>query len=136
MCEKCGFKIKRQVQDVSVSCQCRFHWCCKVECNKCWAKRTKLTCVLSRWKKNLYISSRFPDISWHFLTYPDIFWHFLTFSDISWQVQDVSVSCQCRFHWCCKVECNKCWAKRTKLTCVLPRWKTKQIYIFRILQEL
>merc|ERR1712110_151851 len=48
MCEKCGFKIKRQVQDVSVSCQCRFHWCCKVECNKCWAKRTKLTCVLPR----------------------------------------------------------------------------------------
>ena len=46
MCENCGFKIERQVLDVSVSCQCRFHWCCKVECNKCWTKKTKLTCVL------------------------------------------------------------------------------------------
>ena len=46
MCvDQCGFEIQRQVLDVWTSCQCRFHWCCKVECETCRKKSIELRCV-------------------------------------------------------------------------------------------
>lgn len=46
MCvNQCGFKIERKEVNVQTSCQCRFHWCCKVECETCPSKRIVLTCV-------------------------------------------------------------------------------------------
>ncbi|XP_022092864.1 protein Wnt-8-like [Acanthaster planci] len=45
LCTSCGLGVKRSKVVVSSSCNCKFHWCCEVQCETCTREVTKLTCA-------------------------------------------------------------------------------------------
>lgn len=45
LCHACGLYVKKQVVDVTTSCNCKFEWCCKISCQTCHKKQIIITCV-------------------------------------------------------------------------------------------
>ncbi|XP_071808353.1 protein Wnt-8c-like [Asterias amurensis] len=45
LCTSCGLGVRRTKVVVSSSCNCKFHWCCEVQCETCTREVTKLTCA-------------------------------------------------------------------------------------------
>lgn len=46
LCKKCGFKVKKSRKRVIKTCNCKFKWCCQVECESCAKEEITLTCAL------------------------------------------------------------------------------------------
>ena len=44
LCRSCGLVAKKQVVEVTTSCNCRFEWCCKITCQTCHKKQIRITC--------------------------------------------------------------------------------------------
>lgn len=45
LCKACGFKVRKVTAEVSTTCNCKFRWCCNVECEKCVTKQNNYFCV-------------------------------------------------------------------------------------------
>lgn len=45
ICTSCGLQVRREVVMVERSCQCKFEWCCSIQCATCTSERIRLTCV-------------------------------------------------------------------------------------------
>lgn len=45
LCTKCGYKVKREVIQVEKQCDCRFVFCCKVECKRCPQSEMTYKCI-------------------------------------------------------------------------------------------
>ena len=75
LCRACGLVAKKQVVEVTTSCNCRFEWCCKITCQTCHKKQIRITCVEpeprydtgSRNKKGGAADSQVPDYDFSFL---------------------------------------------------------------------
>ncbi|CAE1139814.1 WNT8 [Acanthosepion pharaonis] len=44
LCTSCGYQIHRWTEEIVISCQCKFFWCCAVKCRKCLVKTEKYSC--------------------------------------------------------------------------------------------
>ncbi|XP_058023841.1 protein Wnt-8a [Ahaetulla prasina] len=44
LCVECGHKIEEKQIEIVTSCNCKFHWCCKVKCEQCKQVVTKYYC--------------------------------------------------------------------------------------------
>ncbi len=44
LCTSCGLKVKKEVVQVSSSCNCKFEWCCKITCDTCTKQQIIITC--------------------------------------------------------------------------------------------
>lgn len=45
LCTKCGYKIKKEILNVEKQCECRFVYCCSVECKRCPIEEETYRCV-------------------------------------------------------------------------------------------
>lgn len=45
LCHECGLKIEERRTEVMSSCNCKFHWCCKVNCEDCSQVIVKHVCA-------------------------------------------------------------------------------------------
>lgn len=46
LCRQCGLRVRRTLTTAETICDCKFHWCCFVECQSCLETRHILTCSL------------------------------------------------------------------------------------------
>ena len=46
LCQSCGLMVKTREVQVETSCQCKFYWCCSVDCKTCKDREELLTCSL------------------------------------------------------------------------------------------
>lgn len=46
LCRQCGFKVKKVRRRVLSSCNCKFKWCCEVQCETCAKEELTFTCSL------------------------------------------------------------------------------------------
>lgn len=46
LCRQCGFRVKRARRRVLNACNCRFKWCCQVQCDSCATEELTYTCAL------------------------------------------------------------------------------------------
>ncbi|XP_028514332.1 protein Wnt-8a isoform X2 [Exaiptasia diaphana] len=44
ICTSCGYKLKKKLIVRSVKCDCKFVWCCSVQCKKCMKLAAMTTC--------------------------------------------------------------------------------------------
>ena len=44
LCVTCGRKVVRRRVEIEDSCNCKFHWCCAVHCEKCKRNVTQFIC--------------------------------------------------------------------------------------------
>ena len=47
LCTSCGLMVTKTVVEIETSCQCKFYWCCSVDCKMCKEKHEILTCSIS-----------------------------------------------------------------------------------------
>ncbi|CAL8262720.1 unnamed protein product [Lota lota] len=45
LCHDCGLKVEERRTEVASSCNCKFHWCCKVNCEDCSQVIVKHVCA-------------------------------------------------------------------------------------------
>ncbi|XP_030621406.1 protein Wnt-8a [Chanos chanos] len=45
LCHDCGLKVEERRTETVSSCNCKFHWCCTVKCEKCTQVVTKYFCA-------------------------------------------------------------------------------------------
>uniref|UniRef100_A0A3P9HEZ3 Protein Wnt n=1 Tax=Oryzias latipes TaxID=8090 RepID=A0A3P9HEZ3_ORYLA len=45
LCHDCGFRVEERRTEVAGSCNCKFHWCCKVDCEDCSQVLSKHVCA-------------------------------------------------------------------------------------------
>ena len=45
LCHDCGLRVEERRAEVVSSCNCKFHWCCKVKCEDCAQVRVKHFCA-------------------------------------------------------------------------------------------
>jgi len=45
LCQQCGFAVKEERKMVEASCNCKFKFCCEVQCEKCLKEEVTYTCV-------------------------------------------------------------------------------------------
>lgn len=45
LCKKCGYRVKKSRKRVIKTCNCKFKWCCQVECESCAKEEVTLTCA-------------------------------------------------------------------------------------------
>ncbi|KAI1898405.1 hypothetical protein AGOR_G00072000 [Albula goreensis] len=45
LCYDCGLKVEERRTETVSSCNCKFHWCCTVKCEKCTQVVTKYFCA-------------------------------------------------------------------------------------------
>ncbi len=46
VCRDCGLRAEHTDVEESESCNCKFLWCCQVECQTCVVKKVQVTCLL------------------------------------------------------------------------------------------
>ncbi|EFA11738.1 protein Wnt-8a isoform X1 [Tribolium castaneum] len=44
LCRSCGFRVRKQEKKVTKRCNCKFIWCCEVECDVCVEYVNEFTC--------------------------------------------------------------------------------------------
>lgn len=45
LCQDCGLRVEERRTEVVSSCNCKFHWCCTVNCEDCARVVVKYACV-------------------------------------------------------------------------------------------
>lgn len=45
LCHDCGLRVEQRRTEVTSSCNCKFHWCCTVNCDDCKRVVVKHACV-------------------------------------------------------------------------------------------
>lgn len=45
LCHECGLRVEERRTEVVSSCNCKFHWCCKVNCEDCSQVIVKHVCA-------------------------------------------------------------------------------------------
>ncbi|KPM06881.1 Wnt-8b-like protein [Sarcoptes scabiei] len=45
LCKKCGHRVKREKQMITRSCNCKFEFCCEVQCQKCTKEEYSYVCA-------------------------------------------------------------------------------------------
>lgn len=45
LCHECGLRVEERRTEVVSSCNCKFHWCCKVNCDDCSQVIVKHVCA-------------------------------------------------------------------------------------------
>lgn len=45
LCKQCGYRVKREKRIVTSSCNCKFKFCCEVECQKCSKEEFTYVCA-------------------------------------------------------------------------------------------
>ena len=48
LCSAYGLYARKEVVEVTTSCNCRFEWCCRISCDTCRKKQVIITCVERR----------------------------------------------------------------------------------------
>lgn len=51
LCNECGLRAVKKLTEVFTSCNCKFHWCCTVKCDKCKRVVAKYYCAPKRRRK-------------------------------------------------------------------------------------
>lgn len=58
LCHECGLKVEEKRIEIVSSCNCKFHWCCTVKCEKCTQFVTKHICAKRNKSSRSHNSSR------------------------------------------------------------------------------
>ncbi|XP_060782891.1 protein Wnt-8a-like isoform X2 [Neoarius graeffei] len=58
LCHECGLKVEKKRIEIVSSCNCKFHWCCTVKCEKCTQFVTKNICAKRNKRSRSRNSSR------------------------------------------------------------------------------
>ncbi|XP_077465839.1 protein Wnt-8a-like [Stigmatopora argus] len=45
LCHECGLRVEERQKEVVTSCNCKFQWCCKVNCDDCSQVKVKHVCA-------------------------------------------------------------------------------------------
>ena len=45
LCTQCGYKVKRERRRIIMSCNCKFKFCCEVECQSCAKEHYNFVCT-------------------------------------------------------------------------------------------
>lgn len=45
LCRRCGYSVQKRTVEITSTCNCKFRWCCKVNCDTCVVYEDRYFCV-------------------------------------------------------------------------------------------